>query len=184
MTIRDGSPRPAIPPEGFSLRPLRDGDIAGLCALSWRAGRLFADHGYPAIAAEPLMSETDFRDHFADTEIAVAEAPDGRPAGFAATLPIGEWLWLAEISVDPAHGRQGIGAALLEHVAGTAADRNLAGVALSTFRDVPFNAPFYRGRGFAEVAPEAAPAVLAARWQAEIPPGATPSERLLMLRRA
>lgn len=165
------------------MRPLREGDIAELCALSWRAGQLFAGHGYPAIAAEPKMGEAEFQAHFAGTEIVAAEAPDGSPAGFTATLPIGGWLWLAEISVDPEYGRKGVGAALLECVADQAAAGGLRGVALSTFRDVPFNAPLYRRRGFAEIAPDAAPAELAARWQAEIPPGVAPSERLLMLRR-
>jgi GNAT superfamily N-acetyltransferase len=182
----DAPPRAgSAPPAGYTLRPSRDGDIADLCALSWRAGQLFALHGYPLIAAEPPMSEAEFVAHYAATAITVAEAPDGgRPAGFAATLSVGGWLWLAEISVDPEHGRKGVGTALVDHVARLAASLGLLGIGLSTFREVPFNAPFYRRLGFSELAPEAAPPELRQRWRDEIPPGVAPGERLLMTRGA
>ena len=61
---------------------------------------------------------------------------------------------LEQISVLPEHGGQGIGTQLLDAVAGWATGQGHAEVTLTTFRDVPFNAPLYAKRGY-EVVPEA-----------------------------
>ena len=61
---------------------------------------------------------------------------------------------LEEMDVVPGHGRRGLGARLLEHVCSWAQARGHASVTLSTFRDVPWNAPFYRKHGFRDLQPE------------------------------
>lgn len=108
---------------------------------------------------------------------------DDGPIAFAMTGPIGPFLHLMELSVDPAHGRRGVGTALLGAVVAKSALDGLAGVSLTTFRDVPFNAPFYARNGFRPCPPEEAPAPLAERFLREIPPGIDPATRLIMLRR-
>ena len=98
-------------------------------------------------------------------------------------MEIDSHLWLAEISVDPEHGRRGVGTALLREIIEDAARRGLKGVALSTFRDVPFNAPFYREHGFEETDPRIEPPGLRDRFEAETPAGIDRSTRVLMVRR-
>ena len=44
--------------------------------------------------------------------------------------------------------RRGIGRALVEHAAGRAAAEGLAALTLTTFADVPWNAPYYARLGF------------------------------------
>ena len=61
---------------------------------------------------------------------------------------------LEQISVLPEHGGQGVGTQLLDAVAGWAKGQGHAEVTLTTFRDVPFNAPLYAKRGY-EIVPEA-----------------------------
>ena len=51
----------------------------------------------------------------------------------------------------PEHGRQGIGTKLLDVAVGWAAGQGHAEVTLTTFRDVPFNAPLYAKHGFEAV---------------------------------
>ncbi|MFW7267475.1 GNAT family N-acetyltransferase [Gluconacetobacter sp. Hr-1-5] len=58
-------------------------------------------------------------------------------------------LHVWEMSVAPAHQGRGLGRALLEHAAAHAAERAMAAVTLTTFRDVAWNAPFYARTGFA-----------------------------------
>ncbi|MEQ1786450.1 MAG: GNAT family N-acetyltransferase, partial [Acidimicrobiales bacterium] len=58
---------------------------------------------------------------------------------------------LEQLSVRPESGGRGIGTALIEAVVAWARQRGDAEVTLTTFRDVPFNAPFYAARGFAVV---------------------------------
>jgi GNAT superfamily N-acetyltransferase len=56
--------------------------------------------------------------------------------------------------VVPEHGRQGVGAALLEEVCRVAAARGHPEVTLRTFADVPWNGPFYARHGFIELVDE------------------------------
>src|SRR5690606_39828156 len=67
------------------------------------------------------------------------------------------------------HGRRGIGTALVGHVIDVAARGLYPGVTLTTFRDVPFNAPFYARFGFGELALEAAAGELRAAFHREVP---------------
>ena len=52
---------------------------------------------------------------------------------------------------------KGAGTALIQAAAGDARARGLPAVTLTTFRDLSWNAPFYTGRGFVEIAWEASP---------------------------
>jgi ribosomal protein S18 acetylase RimI-like enzyme len=53
-----------------------------------------------------------------------------------------------QVSVDPRYARRGLGRRLLDHVAAVARKRGLDAVTLTTFRDVPWNAPYYVRCGF------------------------------------
>lgn len=147
-----------------------------------RATERFRAHGHAAIADMPAASPEAFAATWAGHDIVVAVAPDGSPVGFAAAKPVDAFLHLAELSVDPDHGRKGLGRALVAAVDGLARERGLAGVTLTTFRDVPFNAPFYAGLGFAELPLADASDQLRQRFHAEIPPHVTAETRILMLR--
>jgi GNAT superfamily N-acetyltransferase len=68
--------------------------------------------------------------------------------GFALVLETDRYAHLDELDVLPSHGRQGIGSALLAAVCSWAKEAGYPGVTLRTFRDVPWNAPFYEKRGF------------------------------------
>ncbi|MEZ4317135.1 MAG: GNAT family N-acetyltransferase [Myxococcota bacterium] len=85
------------------------------------------------------------------------------PQGFALCQAFDDTLHLRELDVVRALQGRGHGRALLDHVRSVARDRGLAGVSLTTFRDVPFNAPFYARYGFREVLPADQPV-----WLAEI----------------
>jgi GNAT superfamily N-acetyltransferase len=52
------------------------------------------------------------------------------------------------MSVHPDHGRRGLGATLLNHVCAWARAEGLPSVTLTTFADLPWNAPFYAKHGF------------------------------------
>ena len=71
----------------------------------------------------------------------------GSPVGFALLESLGDGLHLEELDVLPEHGRKGIGRALVREVCRYAeAQRSV--LTLCTFRDVPWNAPFYERCGF------------------------------------
>lgn len=75
----------------------------------------------------------------------------GRVAGFAIGKMYGPDAYLHELDVDPAYQRKGVGAALVRGVVDAARAKGAGSVYLSTFRDPPWNAPFYRKLGFTDV---------------------------------
>ena len=86
-----------------------------------------------------------------------------RRVGFALCSIERPDLYLDQISVIPDAGRRGVGATLLNAVSAEAGRRGLWGVSLSTFRDVPWNAPFFAQQGFQEI-----PRAGLALWQLDI----------------
>ena len=53
------------------------------------------------------------------------------------------------MSVHPDHARRGLGRQLIDHAAAWATREGLAGLTLTTYADVPWNAPYYARLGFA-----------------------------------
>ncbi len=143
---------------------------------------LLAGHGYPSLAVEPPATPPQFAARLRGRRLLLATDSLDEPIGFALTERLGRTEWLCELSVHPAHGRRGVGAALVEAVAKAARERGCDQIGLSTFRTVPFNAPFYASHGFVELPPETAGPVLARRFRDEVPPGIDPNERLMMVR--
>ncbi len=60
---------------------------------------------------------------------------------------------LEQLSVHPDHARHGIGRALLRAGCAWAAEHGYADITLATYRDVPWNGPFYASEGFVEIGP-------------------------------
>ena len=142
-------------------------DIEALRQLEWRADRLLAPW-YPSFAGPGPEPAATLAARLAGSDGWVA-VTHGEPAGYVAASRIGDVLWLVQLAVDPAHGRRGLGRALVETVIGHARSTGCSVVMLSTFRDVPFNRPWYRRLGFAEVEPATLPQALQARFVSEIP---------------
>lgn len=113
----------------------------------------------------------------------VAVDGDGHLLGFAVAGEIGGIYWLKELSVEPDVMRRGIGTALLNAIIERAGWAFHTAIGLSTFRDVPFNAPFYARRGFLAVDPDAVPEAIRRQFEREVPAGAEIGDRVLMIRK-
>jgi GNAT superfamily N-acetyltransferase len=160
---------------------LRTGELERLITIEQAASCLLAAHGHPTLGAASM------------TQHEMARLVDGRDAlvavdhrdqatGFAVAGDFAGIYWLNELSVDPEFGRSGIGSALLEAIADRARRAGHQILGLSTFRDVPFNAPFYRKRGFVIVEPEMHDPLIAERLAQEVPTGSSLNDRCVMLR--
>jgi ribosomal protein S18 acetylase RimI-like enzyme len=75
--------------------------------------------------------------------------------GFAMFRTLEDRAYVEQIDVAPASAGRRIGATLLDEVAGRARAAELKGLSLSTFREAPWNAPYYRRLGFVDVADSA-----------------------------
>ncbi|MFE6702621.1 GNAT family N-acetyltransferase [Streptomyces sp. NPDC057718] len=75
-------------------------------------------------------------------------AAGDRPLGYVLADPVDDALHIEQVSVDPAAARRGIGRDLIAHLAALAARRGMTALTLTTFTDVPWNAPYYARIGF------------------------------------
>lgn len=94
------------------------------------------------------------------------DAPGG-VVGFAHVVLLEDGLdvraHLEQVSVLPAHGRRGTGAALVRAAAEEARWDGHDELTLCTYRDLPWNAPFYAGLGFEVVEPRGVLSAIRAR---------------------
>ncbi len=144
------------------IRRARPGDeeLDALRELEQRAARRFREFAAAgrdpdldailiAIAASPPMRREQLERAREEDALWVLADADDRPLGFAVSSVVDGRAHLDELSVALEHGGRGHGGRLLEHVCTIARARGFSEMSLTTFRDVPWNAPFYARRGFA-----------------------------------
>lgn len=131
----------------YQIRLSDKEDLSSLPAVEAAAARLFSTTGYGYLAEmiNPLeiYVEAQQLEHL---WVVVSGAAD--VIGFAMISINGRRMHLEEIDIDPAHARQGLGRALISFLCDWAKVNGLDQVSLSTFRDVPWNAPYYARLGF------------------------------------
>lgn len=114
------------------IRDAIEADVPLLAGIEARAAARFAEVGLPSAASLPLLVD--------DADVAV---------GFALMEACSDGdAHLLELDVEPAHGGRGIGRALISASVDWAFARGLRRLTLTTFRDIPFNAPLYARVGF------------------------------------
>jgi GNAT superfamily N-acetyltransferase len=133
-------------------------DIAAMQAIERAAGRLFAGIGMEGVAAHPPPDREILTAYVRNGRAWVAEL-DGRPRGYAIADIVDGQGHLEQVSVHPDYGRRGLGRALIGAVREWARAAGFSALTLLTFRDVPWNGPYYAAIGFheipdAELAPE------------------------------
>ena len=138
---------------GLLLRAGTEADVDALLEIERRAAALLLGHGAYDLFAMHTLSPQNLQDGIAHGILHVAEV-GGQAVGFALCGEVDGRAHLFEMDVVPEHGRRGIGSALLESVCSEAAERGFSAMTLTTLRDVPWNAPFYAGRRFAELPEE------------------------------
>lgn len=143
-------------PKGYKITRADPEEIDALIRVNLASDSLFEDTGL--IAPENLgehIPETIFADAISARDVFVVRySKSETPVGFTLTSERGGTLYLDQISVHPDHGRKGLGRALMKRVLDDARDRGFKQVILSTFRDVAWNAPFYKSLGFSPIKPE------------------------------
>lgn len=131
------------------IRPTLEHDVQSLPDIERSAAQAFV--GWPALAWLAEGDVMDCAEHRAFVEAGgswVAEDPAGRIVGFACARLVGQALHLHEISVRHEAQGQGVGRRLLQQVENAARFTGVRELTLTTFVDVPWNAPFYARFGF------------------------------------
>jgi GNAT superfamily N-acetyltransferase len=134
----DGSPTQVI-------RPVRADELTLLPDLEAAADALFDPLGIG-----PLPGPGTPQDFARALVVLVAEDRSVGLVGLCRIDGIEDGAHLEQLSVHPDHGGQGIGRALLRAGCAWAQQHDFDEITLATYRDIPWNGPFYASEGFVE----------------------------------
>jgi GNAT superfamily N-acetyltransferase len=166
---------------GYALRPAKPADVPKLSAVEVAAGQLFRHVGMEDIAGDDGLSIDVLESARIAGRLWVADN-GSEPVGYVLALLLDGQAHLEQLSVHPGHGRRGLGAALVEVVVGWAEGMGAPDLTLSTFRDVAWNALYYRRLGFEVVAEDALSSTLRAVRAHEAEVGLDIGARVVMRR--
>jgi GNAT superfamily N-acetyltransferase len=139
------------------VREARPEEYPLLPALEAAADTLFGVHGITVPTGPKALTTMEQLE-----EAAANLVVDDPPRGCARLVNVDGLAHLEQLSVHPTVMRQGLGTALLLGAVAWAAERGYPAITLTTFRDLPFNGPFYARQGFVELT-ELTPGLAAAR---------------------
>jgi GNAT superfamily N-acetyltransferase len=166
----------------FSFRFALPHEANTIREIEFEAGQRFVSVDMIGIADAAPMALAVVERKIAASEIVVALDADATCVGFVMFEPQPARIYVQELNVLTSHAGRRIGAALVEQVAQLALERRLPQLVLSTFSDVPWNAPYYRRLGFREIPYSELDAALIERRNAHIARGLDESKRVFMLR--
>ncbi|MBC9712918.1 GNAT family N-acetyltransferase [Streptomyces sp. TRM66268-LWL] len=136
------------------IRPATAADLPLLQDIERAAGEPFRALGMAAIADDEPPSAEQLTAFVRAGRAWVAVDRDGSddaPVAYLIAEQVDEALHVEQVSVHPSAARQGVGRALLDRAAAYARAQGLGALTLTTFAEVPWNAPYYRRLGFREL---------------------------------
>lgn len=133
------------------IRVPRPAEIELLPHIENAADERYRRVGLARVLAMPPASIASLEAGRRDGRLWVAVSSLNRPVGFALMKLVGGTAWLDQLSVLDRWQGRGLGAALIDRTAAEARRRGHGLLHLSTYRDVPWNGPYYARRGFVEL---------------------------------
>jgi GNAT superfamily N-acetyltransferase len=134
----------------YKLRRARKKDIPLIRSVEREAVSLFRDMREDlGLGPQVILTPIEMVSAAQESEkLWVAVDGEDRPVGFALVFEVDGLAHFHQLNVHPSHGRKGLGRALMQVVHDWARECGYPGITLSTFRDVPWNAPFFARCGF------------------------------------
>lgn len=139
--------------EGYRIRQARPDELHLLAEIDIAADRRFEATPYAAaVATYPPLQVPELAAMQDAWRLWVATDSGGVPAGFAHTLlDPDSVLHLAQVSVHPDHAGHRLTRRIVDALIRYHKGRGIGEITLTTFRDVPWNAPYYVRLGFIEI---------------------------------
>ncbi len=165
----------------YQIRLARPEETQQLIDIERSAAQLFGEiPQYAWLAtAEVQSAETHLR-FISQGYSWVAVNAEDHPIGFINVEPLAQGLHIGELSVHQQWQRQGVGRLLIMQALGYALKNHYAEVTLTTFRQIPWNAPYYQRFGFEILTPADLSPALLALHQKEIQMGFSAECRCVM----
>ena len=166
----------------YEIGPAALAHLPELTAVELEAARIFPEEYAPEklrLLATPAAALAAAQ---REGRLFVAADTTGKPVGFALAGVMDGAAYLAELDVLPAHGRRGLGRRLIEAAVAWGEAGGFAALELATFRELPWNAPYYARLGFRELEPQELGPALSAVMERETAAGLDPARRVAMRR--
>jgi len=140
----------AIMENNYRIEPAKPEHLVALPAIERAAAEIFPKGMISDEAKDYVLSLEEFEKALAKKHLWVAITTANQPVGFALVTvnTSDKSAMLAELDVDPAHQQKGLGAAMVQTVIKWARQKGFKHLLLTTFSNVPWNAPFYKKMGF------------------------------------
>lgn len=152
-----------------------------LQAIERAAGARFASIDMADVARGEPTPTTILEDRARSSQLYIAVARDRGLAGFLIWSPKDGRAYIEEVSVHPDHAGHRLAARMIDRLAAHVRGK-LAALSLATFRDVPWNAPYYAKLGFVELPREGAGPAHEQSWRRQAEDGLDMTRRLFMTR--
>ncbi len=165
----------------YSIRLATHEDAQFLPAVEESAGQTFAGHPkFDWIAkGEVQPVENHVECIRKDLEWLVVDSHD-QPVGFIMVEHLTGSLHIVELSVQQSAQGKSLGKRLITQVIDFAKSQQVSHVTLTTFRDIPWNAPYYQRLGFSIMAASQLTPELDAILQQEVDAGFQAADRCAM----
>lgn len=164
------------------IREAKAADFEILIAIERAAGEAFRNIQMGVVADDPPPTVEGLA-LFLESGMAWVETDrDDVPVAYLLVEELDRRGHIEQVTVHPAYARRGLGAALIQRAAQWAAGRRLDGLSLTTFADVPWNAPYYSRLGFTMLPEHAWTAGLRKRVADEAAHGFGAWPRVVMVR--
>ncbi|KAF1809955.1 acyl-CoA N-acyltransferase [Eremomyces bilateralis CBS 781.70] len=131
-------------------------DVPHLIEIERSASELFRHIGMDSVAYDEPPSEIHLiKDSISNRILLASEDPslESSPVAYL-SMELDEdhkTVYLAQVSVDYRYARKGIGERLIDHLEAYAHRKGYETIVLTTFKDVPWNGPYYQRLGFYEL---------------------------------
>ncbi|WP_314621980.1 GNAT family N-acetyltransferase [Streptomyces stackebrandtii] len=116
------------------------------------AGEPFRSLGMAAIADDDPLPLDVLEAYRCEGRAWVAVDAADRPVAYLLADMVDGSAHIEQVSVHPDAARRGVGRQLIEHLAAAAREQGLTALTLTTFAEVPWNAPYYTRLGFRPLA--------------------------------
>ncbi|MEE6263192.1 GNAT family N-acetyltransferase [Plantactinospora sonchi] len=145
-------------------RLVEEDELELLRDIERAAGACFREIGMPEVADDEPLPVAVLAEYRRDGRIRVAVDGTDRPIAYLVSAEVDGNVHIEQVSVHPGHARRGIGRRLLDEEADRAVTHGVPAMTLTTFAEVPWNAPYYARCGFRVLAePEWGPGLRAIR---------------------
>jgi predicted N-acetyltransferase YhbS len=135
-----------------SIRPATPADFVAMQDIERSAGAAFRAIGMPEIADDDPFTVPELT-RYQQAGLAWVTVPaDDHPVAYLVADPVDGNLHIEQVSVHSDWAYQGLGRALIEHAAAVARLAGQPALTLTTFTEVPWNAPYYQRLGFRPLA--------------------------------